>query len=196
MLTHSKTIRDVSRALPALVSDPDLDVLVSAELLDAHAAGLRARYDNLLPVIDCAGNTLAGVMKTHDPEETADPKGEGARALEQAEAYFKHRQEDLRHLRDAFVEVGASPSHDVFDALDRLDNLYMWIVATMQEVRWSILVFDGVRDRAKSPGGRTFASSSEWFASLNEEERYVSHYGREGCGIHGSLGTGSPLGCS
>ena len=169
MLAHSKTIRDVSRALPALVSSPDLDVPVSAELLDAHAEELRARYDSLLPVIDCAGNTLAGVMKMHDLEENADPTGEGAQALEQAEAYFKHRREDLRQLRDAFVKVGASPSHDVFDALDRLDNLYMWIVATMQEVRWSVLIFDGVRDRAESPGRRALSSSSEWLASLNEE---------------------------
>ena len=169
MLAHSKTIRDVSRALPALVSDPDLDVPVSAELLDAHAAGLRERHDNLLPVIDRAGNTLAEAMKAHNPEESADPEGEGVRALEQAEAHFKHRREELLHLRDAFVNVGASPSHEVFEAVDRLDNLYMWIVATMQEVRWSVLIFDGVKDGAKSPERRTFTASSEWLASLHEE---------------------------
>ena len=169
MLAHSKTIRDVSRALPALVADPDLDVPVSAKLLDAHAAGLRERYGNLLPVIDRAGKTLAEAMKTHDPDEIADPEGEGVQALEQAEAYFKHRREELLHLRDAFVNVGASPSHEVFDAVDRLDNLYVGIVATMQEVRWSVLIFDGVNDRAKSPEGHTFTSSSEWLASLHEE---------------------------
>ena len=164
MLTRSETIRDVSRALPALVSDPDLDVpAVSAELLDVHTTGLRQRYDNLLPVIDRAGNTLAQAI------EKLDPEGEGARALESGEAYFKHRREELRHLRDAFVEVGASPSHEVFGALDRLDNLYMWIIATMQEVRWSVLIFEGVQDKARSPEGRSFTSSSEWLASLHEE---------------------------
>ena len=169
MSAHPNTIRDVSRALPALVSDPDVDVPVSAELLDAHAIGLRQRYDNLLPVIDRAGNTLAQAIEKLDPDEIADPKGEGARALEQAEAYFKHRREELRHLRDAFVDVGASPSHEVFDALDRLDNLYMWIVATMQEVRWSVLIFEGVKDKAESAEARSFTSSSEWLASLHEE---------------------------
>ena len=169
MLAHSKTIRDVSRALPALVSDPDLDVPISAELLDAHAIGLRERYDSLLPVIDRAGNTLVEAMKTHDPEENADPEGEGVLALEQAEAYFRQRREELLRLREAFVSVGASPSHEVFDTVERLDYLYIWIIATMQEVRWSVLIFDGIKDRANSPQDRTFTSSSEWLASLRGE---------------------------
>lgn len=169
MLAHSQTIRDVSRALPALVADPDLDGPVSAELLDAHTRGLRHQYDSLLPVIDRAGNALAAAMKKLDPDESPDPQGEGASALEQGEAYFKHRREQLRHLRSAFSEVGAPPSHEVFDALDRLDNLYMWIVATMQEVRWSVLILEGLKDKAKSPECRSFASSAEWLASLREE---------------------------
>ena len=45
----------------------------------------------------------------------------------------------------------------------------MWIVATMQEVRWSVLIFEGVKDKARSPEGRSFTSSSEWLASLHEE---------------------------
>ncbi len=165
MLEHSKTIRDVSRALPALVAGPDIKAAASAELLDAHALGLSQQYDNLLPVIDRAGNTLTEAMKKLDPEQSADPRGEGAAALEQAEAYFKHRQDQLRHSRHAFIEVGASPSHDVFDALDRLDNLYTWIVATMQEVRWAVLISEGLKDKTESPAGRSFTSSAEWLAS-------------------------------
>ena len=169
MLAQSTTIRDVSRALPALVSDADLDVPVSAELLDAHTARLRQRYDSLRPVIDRAGNTLSEAMKKLGPEEIADPEGEGAHALEQAEAYFKDRRKYLLKLRGAFVEAGAPSSHDVFDALERLDDLYGWIVATMQEVRWSVLISDGVKDKAEFPGHRSFATSSEWLASLREE---------------------------
>lgn len=169
MLAHFTTIRDVSRALPALISDPDLDVPVSTELLDAHTRGLRQRYDSFLPVIDRAGKTLAAAIQKFGPEERADPEGEGARALEQAEAYFKDRRKDLLHLRNPFVEAGASPAHDVFDALERLDNLYGWIVATMQEVRWSVLISDGVKDKAESPERRSFATSREWLASLREE---------------------------
>ncbi len=81
---HSKTIRDVSRALPALVAGPDIKAAASAELLDAHALGLRQQYDNLLPVIDRAGNTLVKAVERLDPEESPDPDGEGSAALEEA----------------------------------------------------------------------------------------------------------------
>lgn len=169
MLAQSNTIRDVSRALPALVSGSDLGMPVSAELLDAHAQGLRERYDSLLPVIDRAGSVLSEAMKMRDPESPADPDGEGVRAMEKGESYFKHRLEELQQLRDAFTELRASPSHDVFRELDCLEQLYAWIVAIMQEVRWSVLIGDGVKDRADSPDPRTFTSSSEWLASLHDE---------------------------
>ena len=169
MLAQSNTIRDVSRALPALVSGPDLELPVSTALLDAAAADLRDRYASLCPVIDRAGEALAEAMKNHDPEETADPHGEGASALEQAEAYFKERRTELQRQREACVELGAPPSHGVFNALRRLDDLYESIIATMQEVRWSVLISDGVKDRAASPAGRAFATSSEWLASLHED---------------------------
>ena len=168
MLEHSKTIRDVSRALPALVAGPDIKA-ASAELLGAHALGLRQRYDNLLPVIDRAGNTLTEAMKKLDPERSADPREEGSAALEQAEVYFKHCQERLGHSRDGFVEVGASASHEVFEVLDRLDSLYTWIVGTMQEVRWAVLIFEGLKSNGEFPERRSFTSSAEWLASLRED---------------------------
>ena len=170
MLAHSKTIRDVSRALPALVpDDPDLAVPISAELLDAHTKGLRCHHDNLFPVIDRAGHTLAEAIKKLGPGESPDPEGEGAAALERAEVHFKQRQEQLGHSRDAFIEVGAPPSHEVFEALDRLDNLYTWIIATMQEVRWAVLISEGLEDKAESPDGRSFTSSAKWLKSLRED---------------------------
>ena len=169
MLAQSNTIRDVSRALPALVSGPDLVQPASAELLDAHAKGLRERYDSLLPVIDRAGSVLSEAMRKHDPKEPADRDGEGVQAMEQGERYFKQRLEELQHLRETFVELRASPSHDVFRELDRLEQLYAWTVAMMQEVRWSVLIRDGVTDRARSPKPRTFTSSSQWLAALHDE---------------------------
>ena len=161
MLAQSNTIRDISRALPALVSGPDLGVPVSAELLDAHAQGL--------PVIDRAGSVLSEAMKEHDPKSPVDPDGEGVLAMEQGERYFKQRLEELQQLRDDFTELRVSPSHDVFRELDRLKHLYAWTVATMQEVRWAVLIGDGVRDRADSPEPRTFTSSAEWLATLHDE---------------------------
>ena len=169
MLAQSQTIRDVSRALPALVADPDIKVPVSRRLLDTQAKELRQQYDNLLPLVDRAGNTLAKAVEKLDPEESPDPDGEGVAALEQAEVHFKHRQERLRHSRDAFFEVGASPSHEVFQPLDRLDNLYTWIVATMQDVRWAVLIAEGFKDKAESPEGPSFTSSAQWLASLRED---------------------------
>lgn len=138
-------------------------------LLGDHTNGLCQQYDNLLSMIDPAGNTLAKALEKLAPGESPDPDGEVAPALEQAEVRFKRHQEQLRHARRAFVEAGASPSHGVFEALDRLDNLYTWIVGTMQEVRWAVLISEGRRDKAESPKGRSFTSSAEWLASLREE---------------------------
>ncbi len=163
----SKTIRDVSRALPALVpSEPDLAVPVPAELLDAHTQELRRHYDDLFLVIDRAGHTLAEALERLDPVESPDPDGKSAAALEQTEAHFKHRLERLWHLRDACAEAGAPPSHSVFEAFDRLDDLYTWIIATMQEVRWAVLISEGLRDKAESPRGHSLTSSVEWLAFL------------------------------
>ena len=57
----------------------------------------------------------------------------------------------------------------------------MSIIATTQEVRWSVLIFDGITDRAESPAGRTFATSSEWLAYLHDLEfQDASRQGRGG----------------
>lgn len=170
MLAQLNTIRDVSRALPALTSGADFEVMpVSTALVDSVATGLRKQHAGLRPVIDRAGEVLAEAMKEHPSDEIIDPEGDGAVALEQAEAYFKGRRAELERLREACVGLGTSPSHGVFNALRRLDDLYVSIIGSMQEVRWSVLIFDGVRDRVDSPAPRAFATSSEWLASLNEE---------------------------
>ena len=169
MLEQSNTIRDVSRALPALVSGPDFEAPVSTALLDAAAKELCERHASLRPVIDRAGDALAEAIESHDPEETADPEGEGEKALEQAEAYFKDRRAELQRLRETCADLGASPSHRVFNELRSLEDLYVSIIGIMQEVRWWVLIFDGVRDSAYSPRERTFTTSSEWLASLHEE---------------------------
>ena len=151
MLT-GETIRDVGRALPWLTDEPRLEHIpigVSlekrTELLDARATELRLRYDNLHPLIDRAGHKLAVASKELNPAEIVDPEGEGTEALEKAEVYFHAQRGDLACLRNAMIGAGAPPDHDVFEALDRLDDLYAWIVTTMQEVRWTVLIADGVR---------------------------------------------------
>ena len=171
MLT-SETIRDVGRALPWLADEPrpePIPIGVSlekrADLLDAQATGLRLRYDSLHPVIDRVGHKLAAAFKALSPAEIADTEGEGTEALEKAEAYFHAQRDDLARMRNALVDAGAPPDHDVFKALDRLDGLYAWIVATMQEIRWTVLIADGVRT---PPSGRTFTSGAALVTALDD----------------------------
>ena len=171
-MLSAEMIRDVSRALPWLVAEPRTEPIPAGvslrerkDLLDAHAEGLRLRHDTLYPVIDRAGQKLAAAFKELDPDGITDPEGEGAESLEKAEAYFHAQRGDLSHFRNALVDAGAPSDHDVFDALDRLDGLYAWIVAAMQEVRWTVLVADGVRT---PPGGRTFTSGASLVAALDE----------------------------
>jgi len=171
-MLSAEMIRDVGRALPWLVSEPRAEPIPTGvslrdrtELLDAHAEGLRTRYDTLYPVINRSGHKLATAFKELDPTSIVDPEGEGAEALERAEAYFHAQRGDLSDFREALVDAGAPPDHGVFAALDRLDGLYAWIVATMQEVRWSVLIADG---RRAPPSERTFTSGASLVAALDE----------------------------
>lgn len=171
MLT-SETIRDVGRALPWLASEPPTESIPTGtsaekrtELLDAHAQGLRHRYDSLYPVIDRAGRKLTAAFKELNPSEIVDPGGEGTEALETAEAYFHAQRIDLSRLRNALIEAGAPPDHDAFDALDRLEGLYAWIVATMQEIRWTLLIVEGAR---LPPNARIFTSGANLVAALDD----------------------------
>ena len=171
-MLSAEMIRDVGRALPWLVAEPQSEPIPTGvslrgrmDLLDAHAEGLRLRHDVLYPVIDRAGHKIAAALKELDPAEITDPDGEGAEALEKAEAYFHAQRDDLARLRSALIDAGAPPDHDVFEALDRLDGLYAWIVAAMQEVRWTVLVADGRRAPASE---RTFTSGASLVAALDE----------------------------
>ena len=171
-MLSAEMIRDVGRALPWLVAEPQSEPIPAGvslsertDLLDAHAEGLRLRHDTLHPVIDRAGHKLAAAFQELDPAEITDPEGEGTEALEKAEAYFHAQRGDLSRFREALIEGGAPPDHDVFEALDRLDGLYAWIGAGMQEVRWTVLVADGVRT---PPGERTFTSGAALVAALDE----------------------------
>ena len=171
-MLSAEMIRDVGRALPWLVAEPQSEPIPTGvslrertDLLDAHAEGLRLRHDTLYPVIDRAGHKLAAAFKELDPAEITDPEGEGAEALEKAEAYFHTQRDELDRLRHALIDAGAPPDHDVFEALDRLGGLYAWIVASMQEVRWTVLAADGART---PPSGRTFTSGASLVAALDE----------------------------
>ncbi|MCY4231892.1 MAG: hypothetical protein OXF26_13665 [Alphaproteobacteria bacterium] len=171
-MLSTEMIRDLGRALPWLVAEPQSEPIPAGvslckrkDLLDAHAEGLRLRHDTLHPVIDRAGRKLAAAFKEQDPAEICDPEGEGAEALEKAEVYFHGQRSGLSRFRETLVDAGVPPDHDVFEALDRLDALYVWIVVAMQEVRWTLLVADGVRI---PPSRRTFTSGASLVSALDE----------------------------
>lgn len=168
----SEMIRDVSRALPWLAAEPEHEPIPAGvslagrmDILNVHAEGLRRRHDHLYPVIDRAGHKLAAAFEELNPDAIVDPEGKGTEALEKAEAHFDSRRTDLSHMRKALIEAGAPHEHDVFEELDRLDGLYAWLIATMQEVRWTVLIADG---RLASPSERKFTSGSELVAALDQ----------------------------
>ncbi len=167
-----EAIRDVGRALPWLASEPqpdpvpaDLPAEKRAELFRIHAEALRYRHAVLYAVIDRAGKKLAATLGAAEPGEILDPEGEGCEALEKADAYFKTQRDELGQLREGLIGAGAPSGHDVFEALDRLDGLYSSIIATMQEVRWGLLIADGL----KEPGSaRTYTSGAALVAALDD----------------------------
>ena len=116
-------------------------------------------------MIDRAGRKLAAAFEELEPASIADPEGEGAEALEKAEAYFHAEREELGRLRNNLRNAGAPADHDVFGALDRLAGLYAWIVATMQDIRWTDLIADSMRAH---PSGRTFTSGNALVAALDD----------------------------
>lgn len=171
MLT-CEAIRDDGRALPWLASEPpaepaptDLPIEKRTGLFKILAEGLRYRHAVLYAVIDRAGKKLAATLDALEPGDNLDPGGEGCDALEKAEAYFKTQRDELGQQREGLMGAGALPGHDVFEALDRLDALYASIIATMQEVRWTLLINDGMNE----PGSaRTYTSGAALVAALDD----------------------------
>ncbi len=137
-------------------------------LLDPLTNGLCQQYDNLLSVIDWAGNTLAKAIERLASGETR-PRRRSRACPRTGRGLFQAPSGAAKALAPRLRRRRHPPSHGVFEALDRLDNLYTRIVGTMQEVRWALLISEGLRDKAESPEGRYFTSSAEWLAALREE---------------------------
>ena len=94
-----------------------------------------------------------------DPDDIVVP------VLEKGEGYFRKEREELRDVRDALQETGGVEVYgaEVFAELERLDTLFEHLVASLQELRWTIMIHDGML--APSTGG-TCASGAEFMASM------------------------------
>ena len=86
-------------------------------------------------------------------------------ALEKGEEYFHKERGELRDVREALQRIGGAEAYgtEVFAELERLDTLFEHLVVSLQELRWTIMINDGLL--APSIGG-TCASGAGFMASL------------------------------
>lgn len=105
--------------------------------------------------------TLTPAGGEMDPDDTAVP------ALEQTEEYFRKQRKRLREIRETLQGIVGAEAFgaEVFEEMERLDRLFEDLVASLQELRWTILIHDG--EHAPSPVG-TCTSRTGFMASLRD----------------------------
>lgn len=123
------------------------------------------RYDALVAVSSTLRDRLLKEAKDFQPGREMDPDDIAVPALEKGEEYFGEEREELREIQNALQRTGGAQAHgaEVFAALERLDELFEEIIAWSQEVRWLIMINDGLL--APSTKGQC-ASGSEFMAAL------------------------------
>ena len=94
-----------------------------------------------------------------------DPDDIGVPALEKGEAYFINERKELSDIRDILQRSGGTKVYgaEVFEELERLDELFKSLVTLFQEIRWLILINDGSVPLGKEG---IYASGEEFMASL------------------------------
>ena len=178
---NSDAIRNVGRVLPWLARLPgqperqrfragNLEWTSDDETRAAVAAlerNLRERYDSVQGTISTMTDKLRTEVESAVPGTVLDPDGTGIQALEEAEEYFRSESRELRDIRDALDGSGARSAYgpSVFDELDRLDRLFFGIVQQCQEIRWLVMIHDGV---ASPTTGKTHKSGAELVSSLTD----------------------------
>ena len=165
-MLSSERIRDVCGVLPWLCSasetlgetEPDGSIELVFDLAEgAPGEAVGGPFDQLYTAIHLIGGKLAAEFKATDPEELTDPDGEGAAALEAVESYLRDRIEKLGGMADHLDSRQRAKA-------DQLSSLFAKLLTSFQEIRWALLVRDGLR---ASPGDREFTSGSEWIASVD-----------------------------
>ena len=114
-----------------------------------------------------------------DPDDIAVPE------LEKSEEYFRKERKELRDVRDALQRTGDVEAYgaEVFAALERLDKLFEYLIASLQELRWAIMIHDGALDPST---GETCASGAEFMASMEKGDSFEGSPSRQGSG-YGSI---------
>ena len=127
----------------------------------------RKRHDAVVDVCTAFQERLQKAAEDFPPGREMDPDDIAVPELEKSEEYFRKERKDLRDVRDALQRTGGVGAYgaEVFAALERLDKLFEYLIASFQELRWAIMIHDGTL--APSTGG-TCASGSEFMASYEE----------------------------
>ena len=178
---NSDAIRNVGRVLPWLARSPgrpDRERFGTANLagtpdgesrtaVAALERNLRERHDSVHAAISAMTEKLRVEVESAAADTVIDPDGTGVQALEEAEEYFRAECGELRDIRKALDGSGAQSAYGpgVFDELERLDRLFFGIVQCCQEIRWAVMVHDGV---ASPTTGRMHESGAELVSSLTD----------------------------
>ncbi len=125
----------------------------------------RKRHDAVADVCTAFQGRLQKAAEDFPPGREMDPDDIAVPELEKSEEYFRKEREELRDVRDDLQRTGGAEAYgaEVFAELERLDMLFKYLVASLQELRWIIMVHDGALAPSTS---RTCASGAEFMASL------------------------------
>ena len=127
----------------------------------------RKRYDAIISVSSTFQERLQKAAEDFQPGREIDPDDIAVPELEKSEAYFRGEREELRAIRNALQRTGGTQqAHgaEVFAALKRLDELFEELIARLQELRWLIMVNDGLlapRTKGQCTSGAEFIAALE-----------------------------------
>ena len=137
------------------------------KVIQALTDNFRERYNAQAAILDTFHDRLLKAAKDFPPGQEMDPDDVGVPALEKGEKYFINEREALRDIRDALQRSGGEKLHgaEVFEELERLDELFKSLVTFFQEIRWIILIHDGSVPPSKEG---IYARGAEFMASLED----------------------------
>ena len=140
---------------------------LNKRVIQALTDSFRERYNAQAAIIATFPDRLLKAAKDFPPGQEMDPDDIGVPALEKGEAYFINERESLRDIRDALQQSGGKKTHgtEVFEELERLDELFKSLITLFQEIRWLILINDGSVPPSKEG---IYASGAKFMASLED----------------------------
>lgn len=146
-----------------LPKNQDRDELQGA--IKALTENFRKRHDAVATICSTFQERLQKAAKDFPSGREMDPDDIAVPELEKSEAYFRTEREELRDIRDALQRTGSAEAYgtEVFAELERLDTLFKHLIASLQELRWAIMIHDGALAPSK---GEICASGAEFMASI------------------------------